>query len=174
VSVSLIAAMTRDGLIGDGRRLPWHLPRDLRRFRRLTLGKPVIMGRRTFESLGRPLDGRRNIVLTRRPDFRPEGVAVARSLAEALELARMSAPEGPEREIMVIGGAEVYREALPLCDRLYLTIVEGKFEGSAYFPIKPDDLSGWQLVHDESFPADPINPYGHQFLTFERPCDQDR
>jgi dihydrofolate reductase len=126
--LSLIVAMDAGGMIGRDGALPWRLPEDLRNFKRITLGKPVVMGRRTWEAIGRPLPGRRNIVLTRDPSWAAEGVLVARSPDEALSLA------GGAGELMVIGGADVYRLFLPRADRIYLTEIQGRFEGDTRFP----------------------------------------
>src|SRR5690554_8168621 len=119
--VSLMAALGEGMVIGKGNALPWHLPSDLRYFRRVTMGKPVIMGRRTLDSLGKPLDGRTNIVLTRQRDYVAAGVEVAHDLEEALALA------GDAPEIMILGGGKVYAEFLPRADRMYLTVVYGQF-----------------------------------------------
>ena len=137
--ISIVAALDESGLIGSGGRLPWRLRGDLRRFRRLTMGKPVLMGRRTFESIGRPLDGRTNIVLSRRAGYEAAGCRTAASMDAALAVARETG--GGQGELMVIGGAEVYGLALPIAGRLYLTRVRGRFEGDVYFP--PYDESEW-------------------------------
>jgi dihydrofolate reductase len=169
--VSLIVAMDRHGLIGTETGLPWHLPRDLKRFRQLTLGKPVIMGRRTHELIGHPLPDRLNIVLTHAPAYMAPGCQVAHSLAEALTLAtayvsRLSA-ERPD-EVMVMGGSQVYQEALPHSDRLYLTLVEGQFQGTIHFPLDELGLVSWRLVQEERCPADSKNPHPHTFYILER------
>lgn len=126
--LSLIAAMDRRRLIGRDNALPWRLPEDLRHFKATTLGKPVIMGRKTWESLGRPLPGRRNIVVSRNPGYAAAGAEVAASLAAALQLIR------DDGEAFVIGGGELYRQALPLAQRMYLTEIDAAFEGDAWFP----------------------------------------
>lgn len=127
--LALIAAVAANGVIGSDNALPWRLPEDLKRFKALTLGHPVIMGRRTFESIGRPLPGRRNIVVTRNADWRAEGCETAASLEAAL-----AAAGAAEDEVFVIGGAQLYAEALPLARRLYLTEIRHAFEGDARFP----------------------------------------
>jgi dihydrofolate reductase len=162
--VSFLAAVDRNLVLGDEKGIPWHLPADLKRFRKLTLGKPIIMGRTTFEHIGRPLDKRPNIVLSRAVEFRPEDVQVARSMDEALRLA------GDVPEVVVIGGGEVFRAALPWVNRLYLTFVEGEFRGSAYFPADIPTPSGfeWRETHRESHPADEKNSYPHQFVVMDR------
>ncbi len=128
--VALIVAQAENRVIGLNNAMPWHLPEDLRYFKQVTLGKPVIMGRKTFESIGRPLPGRHNIVITRQAGWYCEGVSVAASLADAIALAQQEQPP----EVMVIGGGQVYAEALTLAQRIYLTRIRGEFEGDAWFP----------------------------------------
>jgi dihydrofolate reductase len=160
--ISLIVAMSESGLIGTDKGLPWHLPADLKRFKTLTWGKPIIMGRKTHELIGRPLPGRLNIVVTRQPGYAAEGCEVVHSLDEALALAG-NTPD----EIMIVGGAQIYREALPLCQRVYLTVVEGRLEGDTFFPgkLSPAD---WETIREERYPADAKNPHGHRFAVLER------
>jgi dihydrofolate reductase len=164
VIVSFLAAMDRNLIIGDEKGIPWHLPADLKRFRRLTLGKPIVMGRTTFEHIGRPLDKRTNIVLSRRPGFQPDGVLVARSIDEAVGLA------GDVPELVVVGGGEVFGAALALVNRMYLTFVAGEFRGTAYFPWFIPTPAGysWTEVHREDHPADEKNPYAHHYVVVER------
>ena len=142
--LALIAARARNGVIGLDNRMPWHLPEDLAYFKRVTLGKPVVMGRKTFESIGRPLPGRLNIVVTRNPGWQAAGVQVAHSLDAALALAAEAVPE----EIMLIGGAELYRQALPQADVLYLTEIDAEFAGDAFFP--EVDLARWRIDREEA------------------------
>ena len=130
-TLSLVVAMSENRVIGVDNRLPWSIPEDLKRFKKITSGHPIVMGRKTFESIGRPLPNRTNIVITRNKDFRSDGVATCFSLEEALEWAA-KAP-GAE-EICIIGGGEIFKKALPICDRIYLTEVKWPFEGDAYFP----------------------------------------
>ena len=156
--ISLIAALDEHGLIGAGDRLPWRLPEDLRRFRRLTMGKPVLMGRRTFESIGRPLDGRTNLVLTRNAGYRAPGCQVVTSLDAGVAACQEA------EELMVIGGGEVYALALPRADRLYLTRVRGAFEGNVYFP--PLDESQWREECRQ--PGDSPGGPGYCFVTYRR------
>lgn len=155
--ISLVAAMARNRVIGAGNRLPWHISDDLKRFKRLTIGAPVIMGRRTHESIlertGKPLPGRRNIVVTRQPGARWEGCEVARSLDEAITLA------GDAPEVFVIGGGELYAAALPRADRLYLTLIEADYAGDAFFPEL--DSADWRETARES-------GAGFAFVTCER------
>jgi dihydrofolate reductase len=167
--VSLIAAMDRRGLIGDEAGLPWHLPADLRRFRALTWGKPILMGRRTFELIGKPLPGRLNVVLTSDPEYRAPGCRVARSLPDGLSLAEDYLARAGGDEVLIIGGGKLYAEALRRWDRLYLTVVEGDFAGSTYFPIRELLRQSWRPVREpEAFPADEKNPHPHSFHVLER------
>jgi dihydrofolate reductase len=129
--ISIIAAMAENRVIGRGGAIPWDISDDRRRFRKLTMGHPIIMGRKTFESIGRPLPGRSNIILTRLPEYRSEGCCVVHSLADAL-----AAAAGAD-EVFICGGEELYRLALPLADRIYLTVVHRCYAGDAYFPSIP-------------------------------------
>ncbi len=156
--VSLVAALARNRVIGVGNRLPWRLPEDLQRFKRLTLGAPVIMGRRTHESIGRALPGRRNIVVTRARAARWEGCVVAHSLDEALAAATGAA------EAFVIGGAELYAQALPRADRLYLTLIDADYAGDAWFPEL--DPAGWRELERRA--AVGAGGLGYAFVTYER------
>lgn len=158
--ISLIAALDKNGVIGDGDRIPWRLPADLRYFKRVTMGKPLVMGRKTYESIGRPLPGRQNIVLTRQRDFEAPGCTVVHSLEEALAAA------GDAEEVMVAGGGSVYRQFLSRADRLYLTFVETTAEGETTFP--PFDREKWRLIFEEAHPADGDNPFPYRFTIFER------
>jgi dihydrofolate reductase len=167
--ISLIAAMDRHGLIGDGSGLPWHLPRDMRYFRRQTWGKPIIMGRRTFESVGKPLPGRLNIVLTHDAGYSAPGCRVARTLQEGLAIAEDYLASCGGDEIMIVGGAKVYEDAIQCWDRCYLTIVEGRFAGSTYFPLCELLRQSWLPVRAaEIHPADEKNLYPHSFHIIER------
>ena len=130
--ISLIAAMAENRVIGRDNAIPWDIPADRKRFRALTLGHPVIMGRKTFESLAAPLEGRKNIVVTRQMDYRAEGCLIAHDLPSALVMA------GEADELFICGGGEIYREALPIADRIYLTIVHGSFAGDTFFPEIPE------------------------------------
>lgn len=139
--VSIIVAVAQNGVIGDRNRLIWHISEDLRRFKAITTGHPVVMGRKTYESLGRPLPGRTNVVVTRQRDYRAEGCTVVDSLEKAIGLFLL------DEEVFVIGGGEIYRQALPLADRLYLTVVCADYEGDTRFP--EWDASQWDLVSEE-------------------------
>jgi len=140
MTLTLIAAMAANRVIGRANRLPWRLTADLRRFKRLTMGHAVLMGRRTWESIGGPLPGRRIIVVSRRAGFVADGAAVAASIAEALALAG-------EEDVFVAGGAEIYRQTLPIAQRIELTLIERDFEGDATFP--PFEGEGWRLAAEE-------------------------
>jgi dihydrofolate reductase len=159
VPLTLVAAVARDGVIGREGRLPWRLPADLARFKRLTMGHPLIVGRKTWQSIGRALPGRRMIVLTRDPLFRAPGAVVAGSVEEALREA------GPG-EAFVAGGQAVYEAFLPLADTLALTHVDGEFPGDARFPpIPPEE---WTAVSSEEGTVDAANPHPHRFVTYRR------
>jgi dihydrofolate reductase len=164
--ISLIVAMDRHGLIGNEQGLPWRLPADLRRFRKLTTGKPIIMGRKTLEQIGGPLKERLNIVLTRQTNFQHAGCVVAHSFPEAIEGAEEWLAKADVDEIMVIGGADVYRQALASVERIYLTIVDGEFTGNTWF----NELRALRAraVHEETLPPDSKNPHPHRFLILER------
>lgn len=168
--VSIIVAVGPDGVIGLKGALPWHLPRDLKRFRTLTWGKPIIMGRKTHASLGRALPGRHNIVITRQPEFEAPGCEVVGSFEQALEAADRYARRHAEAgdEAVVIGGARVFAEAWPRTERLYLTEVTGEFAGDTFFPTWPLPLENWRVVREEICEADGSNPHVHRFLWLER------
>jgi dihydrofolate reductase len=166
MKVSLIAAVAANGVIGRNNGLPWNLPADLRFFQSVTMGHTLIMGRRTWESFATPLPGRRIIVITRRPDWQPEGLAegveVAHSLAESLDRAR----ESGDSEAFVAGGTEVFREALPQADRIYLTRVEAEVPGDTYFP--EFDVSGWEIIEEEHHETDADHLFPFTFQTLDR------
>ncbi len=154
-------------MIGRGGQLPWRMPSDLKTFRRLTLGKPIIMGRKTFQSIGKPLDGRDNIVVTRDETFQaPAGVRVARSLDDALRIARMFASGRGTEEIMIIGGAEIYRQALPQADRIYLTRIHARPDGDATFHDPRPEI--WHIVERTPIPHDPRDDHEATLLVYER------
>lgn len=157
--ISIIVALAKNRVIGIENRLPWRLPGDMQWFRQQTLGKTVVMGRKTYESLGKPLPDRRNVVVTRARDFTAPGCTVVHSLDEALGLAQ-------ETELMVIGGEEIYRQTLPRADRLYLTLVDSEVEGDAWFP--EFDWGAWREIERIPRPADERNPYAYSFLILER------
>lgn len=157
--ISLIAAMDANGVIGAGGGMPWHLPDDLRWFKQNTRNKPIVMGRRTFESIGRALPHRRNLVLTRQADFHAAGVEVVDHLETALARASGAA------ELMVIGGAQIYALAMPQADRLLITRIEAEYDGDTWFP--EVDWARWRLVADDPRPATDDTP-AYRFMTYER------
>jgi dihydrofolate reductase len=158
---SIVVARADNGVIGRDNQLPWHLPADLRHFKQLTAGHPVVMGRRTFESIGRPLPGRRNIVVTRQLDWQAPGVEVAHSVLGALELARKS-----DEDVCVIGGAEIYREALPAVDVVYLTEVHYAPEGDAVLP--DFGAETWREESRERHEPDDKHAHAFSFVTLRR------
>ena len=161
MKISIIAAMARDRVIGIKNTLPWKLPADMKWFRQHTLGKPVVMGRKTYESFGaRPLPDRLNIVVTRDPNYDAGEATVASSIDDAIQKA------GDVDEIMIIGGASFYEQTLPIADRMYLTKVDADIEGDAWFPDYPSDL--WDQVDTQSHPADDKNAYAMTFNTYEK------
>lgn len=155
--ISLIVAHDKNRVIGYENKMPWHLPGDLQYFKKVTMGKPVIMGRKTFESIGRPLPGRRNIIITRNPDYSAEGIEVVGSVDEALALV------SDVEEIMIIGGEQIFTQCLPLADRLYITIIHHEFEGDTYFPT----YEGWHLVSSEDALTAPEG-YTYQYCVYEK------
>jgi dihydrofolate reductase len=152
--------MAENRVIGRAGGLPWHLPKDLQYFKKLTVDHTVIMGRKTFEEIKQPLANRRNVVISRQPSFQPRGVTVVPSLEEALALG------ATESEVFVIGGGEIFRLALPRADRLYLTLVHAKVEGDTYFP--SFDLATWALEEEEHHPADEKHAYAFTFRRYRR------
>lgn len=160
--LSLIAAVADNGCIGSENMLPWRLSVDLRRFKALTLGKPVIMGRRTWESIGRPLPGRKNIVVTRDDTYVAEGADVVHSLPDALRVAAQAQPE----EVFVIGGGQLYAAALDDADRIYLTRVRAEVKGDTFFPAI--DPAIWREVASETISADQANEFETYFVILER------
>lgn len=157
---SLIVALAENRVIGRDGRLPWHLSDDLRRFKQLTMGHTIVMGRKTFESIGRPLPGRTSIVVTRQPDYHPPGVIVAGSLDDALRLAADAA------ELFYVGGGEIYRQVLTLVERIYMTRVDAQVTGDTVFPeLAPDE---WRLVERAEHAADEKNDFPFSFLVYER------
>jgi dihydrofolate reductase len=157
-TISLIYAVSENGVIGLNGHLPWHLPDDFRHFKDLTLGHPIIMGSRTYEGLGRPLPGRQNIVLTQDPDYHRHGVQVAHSLDEAIDMAESD-------NVFVIGGAKVFQAALPRASRIYETRVHATVAGDTFFD---PDLSHWLEESSQKHPADERHEYGFTYVTWER------
>jgi len=161
MTVSIIAAVSDNNVIGRDNRIPWRQSNDLKRLKTLTMGHHMIMGRRTFESLDRPLPGRTVVVVTRNSAYRPDGVLTATSLEEAIDLASFDA------EAFIAGGAEIFEQALHRADRMYLTRVHAEVEGDTFFP-EFDDVTEWDLVDVEHCEADEKNQYPYSFLTYER------
>ncbi len=163
MNIAVIAAVDEGGIIGSEGHLPWHLPEDLKRFKRLTLGHPIIMGRRTFASIGKPLPGRSNTVLSRNPAWiPPAGVQLCATLADALNLARAAGASAA----FLIGGSEVFSAGLPLAHRVHLTRVHARHPGDARFPDFP--TPAWRLVHEEHHPRDEKHACAFSFLDYER------
>ncbi len=158
--IALIVAMAENRVIGRNNQLPWRIPADLRHFKALTLGKPVIMGRKTYESIGRPLPGRDNIVVTADSGYQAEGCQVVHSVVQALEAA------GSCEEAMIIGGANLYRQTLENADRLYLTLVKAEPEGDTWFP--EIELQQWREIERQAHTADESNEYDYDFVVLER------
>lgn len=156
--ISLIAAMANNRVIGKDNQMPWHLPADLGHFKAITLGKPIIMGRKTYESIGRPLPGRKNIVISRDKSYKLEGCETASSLEEAITLVSEA------EEIMIIGGGNLYAQALPHADKLYLTFIDLDVDGDTRFP-KYEDLKLTEIKR-EKYLKDEKNPYDYQFVDF--------
>lgn len=163
--VSLIVAATRNQVIGLDNQMPWHLPADLRYFKQRTLGKPIIMGRKTWESLGRPLPERLNIVVTRQTDIALEGAEVFADLQAAIERGQEWASEQGVDEVMVIGGGQLYQQALALTQRVYLTRIDLELEGDTFFPVL--DAQQWQQTEAQAHPAQDQEP-GYTFEVWQR------
>lgn len=159
MKISMIAAMARNRIIGKDNDMPWHLPADFAWFKRCTMGKPVVMGRKTYESIGRPLPGRRNIVVSRDPNLAIDGVETVTSIEQAKSLV-----EGIE-ELMIIGGGSIYAECLPIADTLYVTHIDADIDGDTQFP---DWGEGWKQTHQEYFSKDEKNAYNLEFVVLER------
>ncbi len=158
--VAMIAAMAAGRVIGRGNQMPWHMPADLKHFKEVTMNKPVLMGRKTFESIGRPLPGRRNIIISRQP-LDIEGAEWADSIEQALEKV------ADAEEVMVIGGGEIYRQCLARASRLYLTLIEFETEGDAWFPDYQQD-GEWLVTSEQLYLPDERNPYAYRFLTLDK------
>jgi len=158
--ISMIAAMANNRVIGKDNQMPWHMPADLAHFKKITMGKPVVMGRKTYESIGMLLPGRPNIIITRNAEYQVKGATICQSLGQALsELAECE-------EIMIIGGANIYAQMLPEADRLHLTFIDLETEGDAHFPAWVEDE--WQEIKREHFIADEKNKHNCDFVTLER------
>jgi dihydrofolate reductase len=161
--LSIIAALSTNNVIGRDNGIPWRQSTDLKRLKAMTMGHHMIMGRKTWDSLGKPLPGRVMVVITRRDDFAPEGAVVVKSLEEAIELVEKSGDEEP----FIAGGAEIFRQSMHRADRMYLTRVHADIQGDTFFP-DFDDVSEWHLIDSEHLEADDKNQYPYSFLTYER------
>lgn len=164
--IALIAAVARNGVIGRDNQLPWRLPGELKYFKAVTLGKPVVMGRKTFESLGKPLPGRTNIVITRDKLYAAADIVIVDSVEAALQQADAIAQRDAAAEIMVIGGADIYRQTLALADRLYLTQVQAEVEGDAYFP--DVNFVDWSLQRCEKVAAPTADSFAYDLCVYQR------
>jgi dihydrofolate reductase len=160
VKVTLIVAVADNGVIGRQNELPWRLPEDLKRFKALTMGKPIVMGRKTFESIGKPLPGRTNIVITRQTDLSLPGCVLVDSVPAAVTAA------GQVDEVMIIGGGDIYRQALSQADRVQLTEVHATIDGDAFFPEL--NAKQWREIAREDYPADERHAHAYSFVTLER------
>ena len=164
--ISLILAVARDGVIGRAGAIPWRIATDMRRFRSLTMGRPIIMGRKQYQSVGKPLQGRDNIVVSRNRDFAAAGIFVVATLQAAIDLGKGLATSRGVDEIMIIGGAQIYALALPIADRIYLSRVEAEVEGDVRFDL--GDLTGWHVLSTEQVPSGPKDQYPHTFSVLDR------
>ncbi|WP_338447932.1 dihydrofolate reductase [Niallia oryzisoli] len=159
--ISFIVAMDKNRVIGKDNKLPWHLPADLKFFKKVTMGHPIIMGRNTFESIGKPLPGRENIIVTRNKEYKQEGCTIIHSVKELLDLSSRK-----DEEVFVIGGSELFQATFSVADRLYITKIEEEFAGDTYFP--EFNESNWVLVSQEKGEKDEKNPYDYFFTIYER------
>jgi len=158
--ISIIAAVSKNRVIGNENRLPWHLTEDLKHFKQITMGKPIIMGRKTYGSIGKPLPGRHNIIVTRDNTFYAEGCTVVHSLKDAIDAGN------PAEEVMIIGGANIYEQALPLAHRLYLTLIHKEFEGDTFFPEWNE--KEWNEIQRYDITTDETGSFNYSFVTLER------
>jgi dihydrofolate reductase len=159
--ISFIVAMDTKSAIGKNNELPWHLPADLAFFKKVTMGNPIVMGRKTFESIGKALPGRENVVVTRDRHYKAEDCTIIHSVDKISEIESNS-----NEEVFVIGGAEIFKETFPIADRLYITLIEEEFDGDTFFP--PFNHEEWELKSREKGPKDDKNPYDYYFLTYDR------
>ncbi|MCM3673158.1 MULTISPECIES: dihydrofolate reductase [Peribacillus] len=159
--ISLIVAMDRNRVIGKNNKLPWHLPADLQYFKQVTMGHPIVMGRKTFESIGRVLPGRENVIVTRNQDFKAEGCVVLHDIAQIKKFA-----DNHDEEVFVIGGAEIFKEILPVTDRLYITEIHEAFEGDTFFPVI--DENEWDKISSNPGIIDEKNRYAHDFIILQK------
>ncbi len=155
--IKLIVAISKNRVIGDSNKLIWHLPSDLKRFKEITTGHPIVMGRKTFQSIGRPLPNRRNIIITRDDKFEVEGCEVVNSIEEAFLLTNS--------DCFIIGGGEIYKQSLHLADKIYMTLIDEDFEGDTTFP---ELDKSWYISKQEDFSKDEKNPHNYSFMIYER------
>ncbi|WP_242920474.1 dihydrofolate reductase [Pontibacter liquoris] len=159
--IAIVVAVAENNVIGKDNQLIWHLPADLKHFKQITMGHPMLMGRKTYESIGKPLPGRTTIIITTQPDYTAAGCLVAHSIEEALKTGREL-----DQQLYLIGGAEIYKQALPHVDTIYLTRLHHTFEGDTYFPeLKAED---WQVVSEENHTPDEKNKYSYSFVELRR------
>ncbi|BAP15257.1 MULTISPECIES: dihydrofolate reductase [Alcanivorax] len=166
IRLSMMVAKATNNVIGRNNKLPWYLPNDLKYFKQVTFGKPVIMGRKTWESLKGPLPGRTNIVITRQPAYQAEGAKVVATVDDAITMAENVAFIEGQEEAVIMGGAEIYALALAQTQRLYLTEVHAEVDGDTFFP--EYDKGEWEEIAREDFPAEGPNPYDYSFVVYER------
>lgn len=159
---SIIVAKSSNHVIGKNNSLIWHMPADLRRFKQKTLGHYIIMGRKTLESMKKPLPGRTSIVVTRNKDYKAEGCIIVHNIQDAFSIAE----ENKQEEVFILGGAEIYKLTLDLADKIYLTEIKADFDGDAFFPAI--DYDQWQIIHHEEYEADDKNPYPYAFIDMKR------
>ncbi|WP_208432530.1 dihydrofolate reductase [Bartonella taylorii] len=164
--VCLIAAVAENGVIGHEGALPWHLSTDLQRFKALTFGKPIIMGRKTWDSLGRPLPGRTNIVITRNRAFTAEGTVIAHSLSQACSVAKRVAYQNSADAVFIIGGGEIFQQGLPIADKIFLTEVLASIKGDSFFPVF--DKEKWTIVQTQYIPEGDKDSHPSRFVVYER------
>ena len=162
ITISAIVAMAENRVIGKNNQLPWRLPADLRHFKAITTGHPVLMGRKTYESIGKPLPNRTNIIMTRNPSYQAPGCIVVTSIQGAIQ----SAISTKSLELFIIGGEEIYKQFLPYIQKMYLTLIHHTFEGDAFFP--EINWEEWNETNHEDHPADNENPYSYRFITLEK------
>lgn len=160
MKISLIVAKSRNNVIGNNNQLPWHLPADLKHFKTITMGKPIIMGRKTFDSIGKPLPGRRNIIISRQQNFYIDGCEIFHSIDDALSAVKT------EKEVMIIGGTNLFLQVLPIAERIYLTVIAADFEGDTFFPEL--DYAQWQTISEEKWLPDEKNKYPYCFQTLDK------
>ena len=160
--ISLVVAASTNNVIGKNNQLLWSLPNDMKFFKNTTWAMPVLMGRKTFESLGKPLPGRLNIVITRQKDWKPEGATIVHSLEEAIK----AAATADYKEAFIIGGGEIFKEAMTVADKIYMTRVDAELEGDAFFPVI--DKTQWQLISEDSRAADAKHAYSYHFQLWQK------